>query len=149
MDHDRHPQRLRRPGVLAAGLAGLAALVAGVGFLLLGGPGPEEVVERYADRVREGDCEGLAGTYSTDRPDQLPGPLDLCRRGGGDLVLKDFRVTDIDESPAGQVVPDGATEVARVAYEAETAAAGATTSYDGAFVVALFDGEWRIVDEDA
>jgi len=62
-------------------------------------------------------------------------------------VLQDFRVTEIDESPAGLPVPDGATEVARVGYQAETAAEGATTTYDGAFVVAVFDGEWRIVDD--
>lgn len=146
MDRDGHSRRRRRLGALAAGAA---ALIAGVGVLLLDGPGPEDVVQRYADTVRDGDCAGLTGTYSTDRPEQLPGPLDVCRRGGGDLVLEDFRVTEIDESPVDLAVPDGATEVARVGYQAETAAAGATTTYDGAFVVALFDGEWRIVDDDA
>lgn len=136
----------RRIGLVAAAPAVLAG---GLAFSLLGQPGPEDVVEAYADTIREGDCEGFAGGYRTDDPRELAGKLDICRRGDAGLELVDFRVTQVDESPSGLAVPEGATEVARVGYEAEAAAAGATARYDGAFLVARFDGEWKIVDDDA
>lgn len=134
----------RRIGVL---IAGLAVLAFGIGSSLLARPGPEDVVEAYAETVRDGGCKGVADTYSTDRPDELAGRLDVCRRGDPGLELSRFRVTGVDESPSGLPVPDGATDVARVAYVAESAAAGATTVYDGAFVVARFDGEWEVVGD--
>lgn len=136
----------RRIGLVAAAPAVLAG---GLAFSLLGQPGPEDVVEAYADTIREGDCEGFARGYSTDDPRELAGKLDICRRGDAGLELVDFRVTEVDDSPPGLAVPEGATDVARVGYEAEAAAPGASTRYDGVFVVARFDGEWKIVDDDA
>lgn len=136
----------RRIGLIAAAPAVLAG---GLAFSLLGQPGPEDVVEAYADAIRDGDCEGFVGSYSTDRPDELASRLDICRRGDAGLELVDFRVTQVDEAPPGLSVPEGATDVATVGYEAEAAAPGASTRYDGAFLVARFDGEWKIVDDAA
>lgn len=136
----------RRIGLVAAAPAVLAGALA---FSLLGQPGPEEVVEAYATDVRDADCTAYVGSYSTDEADELSSKLDVCGRGDGSLELGEFTVTEVDESPAGVPVPDGATEVARVDYTAESAADGATTSFDGAFLVARFDGEWTIVDDDA
>ncbi len=134
----------RRIGVLVAGLAVLAF---GVGSSLFGRPGPEDAVEAYARDLRDADCTASSGTYSTDEADELSGKLDVCGRGDGSLELGELSVTEVDESPAGVPVPEGATEVARVAYAAEAAAAGATARYDGAFVVARFDGEWEVVGD--
>ncbi|VXC29700.1 hypothetical protein [Nocardioides sp. AX2bis] len=136
----------RRIGLVAAAPAVLAG---GLAFSLLGQPAPEDVVESYANDVRDADCTAYFGTYSVDEADELSSKLDVCGRGDGSLELGEFTVTEVDESPAGVPVPDGATEVARVAYTAESAADGAKTSFDGAFVVARFDGEWEIVDDDA
>lgn len=107
---------------------------------------PASIVEEYVQSLQRGDCETAAG-YSRVLPLVRKQVHESCREAAlDDLHLKSFTVAAVDDDPRRAVPPD-AERVVEVRYTSEFTAENEdeVQGEQGTFIVAEFDGEWRII----